>query len=183
MVVLVLAAVPVDPDKLSGIERKIFVGINSIPGLPFVVVWPVMQLGMVLVIPAAALAALAWRRYRLSLSLFLAGATTYVAAKLVKRVVTRGRPSTLVDSVHIHGVASHGLGFVSGHAAVTTALATAAWPYLGATTRKVSVAIVVVVGLLRVYVGAHLPLDVVGGVGLGLAAGAGIRLALGRPCS
>ena len=38
-----------------------------------------------------------------------------------------------------------------------------------------------VVCLARVHVGAHLPLDVVGGAGLGLAIAGGVRLLLGRP--
>ena len=39
----------------------------------------------------------------------------------------------------------------------------------------------VLVALARVYVGAHLPLDVVGGAALGVAVAAGVHLALGRP--
>jgi glycosyltransferase 2 family protein len=38
----------------------------------------------------------------------------------------------------------------------------------------------VVVCLARIYVGAHLPLDVLGGIALGLAIGAAVRLAFGR---
>jgi undecaprenyl-diphosphatase len=41
--------------------------------------------------------------------------------------------------------------------------------------------LVAVVCLARVYVGAHLPLDVVGGIGLGLAVGGAVRLLTGRP--
>jgi undecaprenyl-diphosphatase len=41
------------------------------------------------------------------------------------------------------------------------------------------VVLVLAVGLLRLYVGAHLPLDVSGGLGLGLAVGGAIAAALG----
>ena len=37
------------------------------------------------------------------------------------------------------------------------------------------------VGLTRLYVGAHLPLDIAGGAALGLAANAAVDLALARP--
>jgi undecaprenyl-diphosphatase len=37
------------------------------------------------------------------------------------------------------------------------------------------------VALARVYVGAHLPLDVLGGVALGLAVAGAVRLIFGRP--
>jgi membrane-associated phospholipid phosphatase len=45
----------------------------------------------------------------------------------------------------------------------------------------VCAALALTVCLARVHVGAHLPLDVVGGAGLGLAIAGGVRLLLGRP--
>ena len=56
-----------------------------------------------------------------------------------------------------------------------------AWPWLGRRGRIAVAALVTVVCLSRVYVGAHLPLDVVGGAGLGLAVAGVVRLVLGRP--
>lgn len=35
--------------------------------------------------------------------------------------------------------------------------------------------------ILRIYTGAHLPLDVIGGAGLGVAVGGVVNLALGVP--
>ena len=44
-----------------------------------------------------------------------------------------------------------------------------------------AVAIAIGTALLRVYTGAHLPLDVIGGAALGVAIGAALTLALGVP--
>jgi undecaprenyl-diphosphatase len=74
-----------------------------------------------------------------------------------------------------------GRGYVSGHAAVVTLLVTLTWPYLSRNGRIVAVALAVAVCLARVYVGAHLPLDIVGGAALGLAVGGAVRLMLGHP--
>jgi len=180
-VVLVLAALPVNPVRVSGPEAAVFRVVNGTTVLPFVLVWSVMQLGNALVIPAAALVAAVLRRWWLAAELLLAGAGTYLLAKEVKHVATRGRPHALLPDVVIRGAEAYGLGFVSGHAAVLAALSAVAWPWLGRAGRIAVCALVVVVSLTRLYVGAHLPLDVVGGVGLGLAVGGAVRLLMGRP--
>jgi membrane-associated phospholipid phosphatase len=178
---LVLVAQSVDPARVSGAEAAVLRVVNGTTVLPFVVVWPVMQLGNVLVVPAATLLAAVFRRWRLALELLVAGAGTYVVAKVVKGIWPRGRPAGLLSDVVIRGAAAQGRGFVSGHAATLTALAVVAWPWLGRRGRIAVAAVVVVVCLARVYVGAHLPLDVVGGAALGLAVGGLVRLLFGRP--
>jgi undecaprenyl-diphosphatase len=178
---LLLAALPVDAGRVSDAEAAVFRVLNDTTVLPFVLVWPVMQLGNVLVVPASALAAAAVRRWRLSVELLVAGAGTYLTAKVVKGVWPRPRPQRLLDEVVIRGEEALGRGFVSGHAATLTALAVVAWPWLGRRARVAVLVLVAVVCLTRVYVGAHLPLDVVGGAGLGLALAGLVRLVLGRP--
>jgi membrane-associated phospholipid phosphatase len=181
VVVLVLCALPVRVDRVEPLEADAFRLINDLPSLPFPVVWVPMQLGNFLVVPAAVLAALAFRRWRLAGGLALAGAGVYVLAKVVKRFVERGRPRGLVEDVVVRGAEPHGLGFVSGHIAVVTSLAFVAWPWLPRWGRWAAGAAVVAVFLTRMYVGAHLPLDMVGGAALGLAVGALVRLLLGVP--
>jgi membrane-associated phospholipid phosphatase len=180
-VLLVLAALPVHPTEVSGAEAAVFRVLNGATVLPFVVVWPVMQLGNVLVVPAAAVVAAGFRRWRLAVELLVAGLGTYLAAKVVKGIWPRGRPDDLLSDVVIRGADALGRGFVSGHAATLTALAVVAWPWLGRRGRIVVAVLVTVVCLSRVYVGAHLPLDVVGGAALGLAVGGAVRLVMGHP--
>lgn len=178
---LVLSALPVEEHSLSGTERATFRAINHVPGLPFSPVWLLMQAGNVVAVPLAAAAALFARRPRLAAGLAVAGGLTYAGAKVVKQFVTRGRPSTLVDGVELHGAVARGLGFVSGHAGVAVALAVVAFPYLGRRARWAVGGLAAFVCVARVHVGAHLPLDVVGGAALGLLVGAAVRLVLGRP--
>jgi membrane-associated phospholipid phosphatase len=179
--VLLLTTLPIDREHVPGAEAAVFGVLNHTTVLPFVLVWPLMQLGNVTVVPVSALVAAGFRRWRLAVELLVAGMGTYVLAKVVKGIWPRGRPDGLLADVVIRGAEAHGRGFVSGHAAVLAALATVAWPWLGRRGRIVVVVLVVLVALTRVYVGAHLPLDVVGGAALGVAVAGLVRLVFGRP--
>ncbi|WP_143018771.1 phosphatase PAP2 family protein [Geodermatophilus sp. DSM 45219] len=180
-VLLVLAALPVERAGVGAAETAVFRVLNDPTVLPFWLVWPAMQLGNLLVVPAAAVLAAGLRRWRLAAGILLAGVGTYLAAKGVKDLVVRGRPDGLLADVVVRGAEAQGRGFVSGHAAVAVALVALAWPWLGTRGRLVCVALALAVCLARVHVGAHLPLDVVGGAGLGLAVAGCVRLLIGRP--
>jgi membrane-associated phospholipid phosphatase len=180
-VLLVLCALPVHAHSISALEADAFRLVNHLPDVPFAIVWVPMQLGNFLVVPAAVLAALLFRRWRLAAALATAGAGVYVLAKVVKHYVLRGRPDTLLDDVTVRGAVAHGLGFVSGHIAVVTALALVAWPWLPRWGRWVAGAAVVAVFLTRMYVGAHLPLDMLGGAALGVCVAGAVRWLFGTP--
>jgi glycosyltransferase 2 family protein len=137
--------------------------------------------GVIGAVPLVALLALATRRLRLAAYAALAGGTIYLVAKLVKEFVQRGRPQTLLDDVYIFDVPDRGLGYVSGHSAVAVALATVASPFLGRRTRRVAWMLAALVCVARIYVGSHLPFDVLGGAALGWAAGSLVLLVFGAP--
>lgn len=177
---LALSALLVDGEAVSGPEARVLRVVNHAPDLPFALAWLPMQLGNLLAVPAAAVVAVIVRRRRLGLALSVAGLGAWLLAKLVKGFVERSRPGALLEGVVLRDAPVGGRGFVSGHAAVVVALATVAWPHLGPRGRVITVVLAASVCLLRLYVGAHLPLDVIGGAGLGLATGAAVRLALGR---
>jgi glycosyltransferase 2 family protein len=164
-------------------ETNVFRLINDL-ALPSWTKWPiwgVMQLGVIGAVPLVALLALLTRRLRLAAYAALAGGTIYLVAKLVKEFVQRGRPQTLLDNVHILFVPDRGLGYVSGHSAVAVSLATVASPFLGRRARRVAWTLAALVCVARIYVGSHLPFDVLGGAALGWAAGALVLLVFGAP--
>ena len=93
------------------------------------------------------------------------------AGKAMKRRVGRDRPVRIVDDVQVRSNEERGLGFPSGHAAVAFCLATLVAPGLPKPARPFAWGVAAAVAAGRVYVGAHLPLDVVGGAALGVVGG------------
>lgn len=170
----------VQRDRVGERELQVFRAVNDLPDELFPPVWVVMQGGALGAAPAAALVARATGRPQLATDLLAAGSLAWLLSKVVKRFVQRPRPVVLVPGTRCRGQDATGLGYVSGHAAVAVALASAALPRLGPCGRAAVVTAVPAVGLARMYVGAHLPMDVVGGAALGLAVDAAVTLAI-RP--
>jgi undecaprenyl-diphosphatase len=167
--------------RVGDLERRAFRSINELPDRPYRPVWALMQYGTFGTVPALAAVALVRRRTRLALGLAIAGTGAWAGAKGVKRVVRRGRPAATMGGVRLRGKEEGDLGFPSGHAAVSAALTAVAWPSAGPRWRTISAGLTVLVPLARMYVGAHLPLDCVGGSGLGLAVASAVNLAMGAP--
>jgi membrane-associated phospholipid phosphatase/tRNA A-37 threonylcarbamoyl transferase component Bud32 len=181
LAILAGSAALVQRDRVGTLETNLFRLVNDLPGALYPLFWAVMLTGNLIAVPVIAAAAALTRRFRLAVNLALAGGLAWLLARIVKQVVDRGRPPSLLDEVHVRGPAPTGLGYVSGHAAVAVALAAVASPYLGRRLRRLAWAVAAAVCVARVYVGAHLPLDVVGGAALGWAIGALVHLLLGAP--
>jgi membrane-associated phospholipid phosphatase len=180
--VLVLTALLSLGAQPYDLEHRVFSALNGgLPDALGVVLVPAMQAGSLAAVFAAGVLALIVRRPRLAGRLVLAGGSAWILAKLVKRLVERGRPAEYFPDVLIRGAVQMGQGFPSGHAAVIAAMAAVATPYLGRTGRILMWTLVGLVALARVYTGAHLPLDVVAGAAVGFGLGCVINLVLGTP--
>ena len=149
-------------------ERRVFRIANDAPDAIRIPVRAVMQAGTFVTVPIVALVAGATGRRHLAVDLAAAGTLAWLGAKSLKPLAGRGRPESLLPDVHVRERIAGDLGWVSGHAAVATTLAATAWPVLPRAARPAVVAVVATTAFGRMYVGAHLPLDLVGGVGLGL---------------
>lgn len=156
-------------DRVGRREVAVFRAVNRLPDALFPPGWVVMQAGTLAAAPIAAAAAYAAGRPRLGTRLLLSGTSTWMLGKLLKRGFQRPRPMVLVAGTRVRGREATGLGYVSGHAGVAVALATAILPEVGPRGRAVVAVTAPLVGMCRIYVGAHLPLDVMGGAAAGLA--------------
>jgi undecaprenyl-diphosphatase len=108
---------------------------------------------------------------------FVAGSlfATYVVVAVTKILVHYPRPFTTLTNLHVLITLPTDYSFPSGHAALTMAFATAIYFYnkrLG----ELLFMFAFVVGLARIYVGVHYPLD----VGVGFLLGFGITKLLGH---
>jgi undecaprenyl-diphosphatase len=178
---LLATAGVVHRDRVGGCEAGTFRAVNGLPDALYPPAWIVMQLGSFGAVPASAAAA--WRAGdgELAARLLLGGTGAWALAKLVKQAVRRPRPVTLLPGSRCRGREAAGLGYLSGHAAVAVALGVAALPRLGPAARALTLTAMPLVGLTRLYVGAHLPLDIAGGAALGLAAEAAAGLVTSGP--
>jgi membrane-associated phospholipid phosphatase len=157
---------------VPGWEADVFEAINGLPDWLRWPLWVPMQLGSVWVgLAGAAVVYAVTRRVRPALVTAAAVLLAWAAAKGVKGLVERGRPRGLLGGVEVRESGIQGAGYVSGHTAVAFALATVVAPLFPRGWRWAPFALAAVVGLSRIYFGAHLPLDVVGGAGLGLVCG------------
>lgn len=154
--------------SLRATEARWFAGLNSVSERGHLPVWAAMQLGSLGGSLAVGVAVARAGRPRLGRRLATVGALAWTGSKLVKPFARRGRPASVVDAARVLGREQAGLGYPSGHAAVAVAMALAAAPHVAPRWRIPLVVGAATVGAARVYVGAHLPLDVLGGAALGV---------------
>jgi undecaprenyl-diphosphatase len=183
LLVLVVGGLIARDGTVPGWEESVFRAVNDLPDWLYPIVWPGSLLGALVIAPTVAVIAFSVRQYWLAIAVLIAGVARLVADWIVKAVVTREAPATSIGSdIETRGdVNLSGDSFVSGHAILAAAVATCVAPYVPARGRIALGLVVVFVMFTRVYVGAHNPLDVVCGAGLGVALGAAINLALGAP--
>jgi undecaprenyl-diphosphatase len=97
-----------------------------------------------------------------------------LVSQVLKRLADQPRPTAVVPGLDVHGYPKDPFGnaYPSAHTAVTVGLVTAMWPWLSRPQRVVGATLALLVALNRLYIGAHWPVDVVGGAAVGLLSGA-----------
>ncbi len=158
------------------VETRVFDAVNGLDQGAHRPAWAAMQMGSLGgSLATGGLVALCGRA-GLGRRLGVVGTIAWLGSKAVKPFVGRGRPAVEIARARVLGREQSGLGYPSGHAAVAAAMASVVAPYLPSRLRPMVWLGALVVGATRMYVGAHLPLDIVGGVALGLGTERLVRL-------
>jgi undecaprenyl-diphosphatase len=164
-------------------DESLFRFLNDVPSSLASVLTPLSHLflpvGIVIVIVLATGFVVAWNRSIMPVAAAVAAAAAaWALANLAKLIANRPRPYEVVAGAVLRQSPAHGTSFPSSHTAVTVAVVIALVPFLPRALAGVAIAYAVLVGWSRVYLGVHYPLDILGGAGIGIAAGGATLLAL-----
>ena len=135
--------------------------------------WGFTQIGNGIVSAALALILFFAGNHLQAYELILGTITLWLVVELVKALVHRGRPFIRLSQARIVGNRARGRSFPSGHTSQAFFMATlmAAYFHAGVWAVCLLYATALVVGITRIYVGAHYPRDVLAGAILGSAWG------------
>jgi undecaprenyl-diphosphatase len=188
--VAVVAGVIASSGTVAEWEASVFHAINDLPDWLYRPMWVFQLAGLLLVPLVVAIGAAVFRQWRLVAALIVfVPLKLFIEKAVVKQLVERERPGTTICGApddfdptcgNFRGdVPLEGLSFVSGHAIIAWGVALLLWPVLPGRWKFVPVAIAVLNAVARVYLGAHNPLDVVGGGAIGIAIGAVLVVVFG----
>ena len=178
VVVLALSATWARSDAIPRPERAVFRAINRLPNWLYAPLWLPMQCGNLVVgVVLGAGIALALGDVSVAIATVLAAVCKLGAERVMRDRIAayrevRQRPGTSEPGAILRGdVPPSGASFPSGHVILVAAIAGVLATALPAAWLWVPWAVVVLVILGRVYVGAHNPLDVTAGLGAGMLIG------------
>jgi membrane-associated phospholipid phosphatase len=148
--------------------------LNQVPAAAASVLTPLARLfspgGLTAVVALTVIYVVARNRSVMPVAAGAVGAgLAWALAHVAKVIADRPRPYEVIAGAALRQQPAHGTSFPSSHTAVTLAVVVALVPFLARPLAAAAIAYAGLVGWSRVYLGAHYPLDVLAGAGIGMA--------------
>ena len=161
----------------SSVNVNLFRTLNDLAGNMVGLAKAIYALGSIWAVLVVVVALLALRQVRVAWTAALAGAGAWAIAELLNELLGTHSISGLGVNVRI----GDGPSYPVANVAAITALAFALSPYVVRPLRRVFLLLIVLVSLAALYLGAGFPADVLGGILLGFAVAALVRVIFGAP--
>lgn len=164
---------------VGSLETYVFRFFNELPSFLTPIVMLISLFGTIGFVLVATFISLLRRHYAHALKFLLAGVMAWLIVKWLKTYALRARPSEILPNVRLREKLDSVIGYPSGHAAVVTALGVVAYMYVPKKYHRIITIIIIAVCISRLFLGMHLPMDVIGGFGVGLAIASVLNFAFG----
>jgi membrane-associated phospholipid phosphatase len=134
---------------------------------------PLLLVALVLAGWVLVTAAERWQRLEALRTLVVACLLGELLAQVLKHLASQHRPLTVIPGLDTHGypTSPRGNAYPSAHTAVVVAAVSALWPWMRWPQRIAGLVFAALTACNRIYIGAHWPIDVLGGAAIGLLCG------------
>ena len=153
---------------VGNLEIYLFRFFNSLPGFLTPLFILISFFGTIGFVFVATIVAMIRKHYSHALKFLIAGVSVWLIVKWLKLFSYRARPSEILPGVQLRETLDSTIGYPSGHAAVATALGLIAYLYTPKRMHPFITSVIILVYLSRLYLGMHLPIDILGGFAVGL---------------
>jgi HAD superfamily phosphatase (TIGR01668 family) len=179
-ILLLLGAAYLSTLVVSDFETALFRSGNELPSWLFYLFSLFAFFGSIVFVILITVFSVVKRRYEAGFKFFVAGITAYFVSYGINLLELRNSSSIPLSDVNVRETVLNTYGFPSINVAIATALAIIAYQYVPKQYRRVITILVLLVALSQMYLGTHLPLDLIGGYAVGLAVGSAVCLVTGR---